>query len=153
MIEAVIYLSVLAVLLGAGYMAMYRCIDRSVALRRNADALTSALEAGERWRADVRAANGPIGDEKPSGLVKIPTSRGEISYQFEDNTVMRRMSSNSWVPLLSGVKTSQMQADQRQQISAWRWEFEMLPTRKDTVDTNRFHPLFTFIAVPNVNTK
>jgi type II secretory pathway pseudopilin PulG len=149
-IETVVYISVLFVLLGAAYMAMYRCIDRSVALRRNANALTSALEAGERWRADVRAATGSVQTDKD--LLRIPTSRGEIAYRFEDHSVMRRISSNSWVELLPGIKTSDMQPDRRQQVTAWRWDFELLPTRKDTADTNRFHPLFTFLAVPNTNT-
>jgi hypothetical protein len=148
----VIYLSALFVLLGAGYMAMYRCIDRSVALRRNAEGLTSALRAGEHWRADVRSATGPIRSENESGLLHIPTSRGEILYRFETNSMMRRVSSNSWVQMMGGVKNSEMHADARAQVSAWRWEFELLPVRKDTVDTNRFHPLFTFIAVPPVNT-
>jgi type II secretory pathway pseudopilin PulG len=150
-IEAIVYISVLLVLLGAAYMAMYRCIDRSVALRRNAGALTSALEAGERWRADVRSARGPVQIDKD--LLRIPTSRGEIAYRFEDHSVLRRISSNSWVSLLDGVKTSDMQSDQRQEVTAWRWDFELLPVRKDTADTNRFHPLFTFLAVPNTTTQ
>jgi hypothetical protein len=149
-IETVIYISVLFVLLGAAYMAMYRCFDRSVALRRNANALTSALEAGERWRADVRAATGPVQNDRD--LLRIPTGRGEIAYRFEDHSVLRRISSNNWVALLDGVKTSDMESDRRQQITAWRWDFELLPVRKDTADTNRFHPLFTFLAVPNTNT-
>ena len=58
LIEAMVYVGALFVLLGAGYAAVYRCIDRSVALRRNAEDITSALQTGERWRADVRLATG-----------------------------------------------------------------------------------------------
>ena len=36
MIEALVYIAVVFVLLGAGYAAMYRCVDNSIALRRNA---------------------------------------------------------------------------------------------------------------------
>ena len=80
LIETVVYLSALFVLLGAGYMAMYRCIDRSVALRRNAEGLTSALRAGEHWRADVRSATGPIRSENESGLLfPVPSWGGGLS--------------------------------------------------------------------------
>jgi hypothetical protein len=151
LLEAVIYISVLFILLGAAYMAMYRCIDRSVALRRNGDALASAMEAGERWRADVRAATGPI--QNDNDLLRIPTQRGEVAYRFEDRSILRRISSNSWAEIVTGVKSSGMQTDHRQQVTAWRWDFELLPVRKDTADTNRFHPLFTFIAVPNASTE
>jgi hypothetical protein len=149
-IETAVYMSVLFVLLGAGYLAMDRCIDRSLALRRNADALTSALQAGEHWRTDVRAATGPIQNERGQSLVHIPSDRGEILYLFATNAVLRRSASNSWVRLLSNVKSSVMQRDAREQVTAWRWELELLTVKKDTSNTNRIQPLFTFIAVPNV---
>ncbi len=149
-IETGIYLTVLLVLLGVGYSAMYRCIDRSVALRRNADALTSALQAGEHWRADVRVANAPIKSESRE-ILRIPTARGEIIYRFETNAVLRRAPSNSWVRVLADVKNSQMQPDPREHVTAWRWEIELLPVKKDTANTNRLHPLFTFVAVPTAN--
>jgi len=149
-IETMVYLSVLFTLLGVAYVAMYRCIDRSVALRRNADALTSAVQAGEHWRADVRAANAPIQNERQE-VIHIPTARGEILYRFETNAVLRRAPSNAWVRVLANVKSSAMQPDARQRLTAWRWELELLPVKKDTSNTNRIHPLFTFIAVPDAN--
>src|ERR1019366_10279726 len=51
LIEALVYIGVVAALLGVAYAAAYRSIDRSIALRRSADDITSALHAGERWRA------------------------------------------------------------------------------------------------------
>ena len=60
LIEALVYIAVVVTLLGVAYAAMYRCVDRSFALRRNADDITSALHAGERWRADVRAATSRV---------------------------------------------------------------------------------------------
>ena len=149
-IETMVYLSVLFTLLGVAYVAMYRCIDRSVALRRNADALTSAVQAGEHWRADVRAANAPIQNERQE-VIHVPTALGEILYRFETNAVLRRAPSNAWVRVLANVKSSAMQPDARQRLTAWRWELELLPVKKDTSNTNRIHPLFTFIAVPDAN--
>src|SRR5439155_11435731 len=60
LIEALVYIGVSFLLLGIGFAAMYRCIDNSVGLRRSADDITSALHAGERWRADVRATVRPV---------------------------------------------------------------------------------------------
>src|SRR5438105_12099409 len=60
LVEALVYIGLSFLLLGVGFAAMYRCIDNSVGLRRSSDDITSALHAGERWRADVRAAVRPI---------------------------------------------------------------------------------------------
>jgi hypothetical protein len=60
LIEALVYFAVIVALLGTGYAAMYRCIDSSIALRRNAEDIANALHAGERWRADERAARQPV---------------------------------------------------------------------------------------------
>src|SRR5260370_40422825 len=83
MIECLVYIGVVFALLGAGYAAMYRCIDNSVALRRSADDITRSLRAGERWRADVRFAHGPSRLEKSGAeqLLQIPTERGDIAYR------------------------------------------------------------------------
>src|ERR1041384_5004380 len=56
MVEALVYIGVVFVVLGVGYAALYRCIDNSAVMRRTANDITKAMHAGERWRADVRAA-------------------------------------------------------------------------------------------------
>src|SRR2546421_12898184 len=56
LMEALAYITVLLVLMGVGFAALYRCIDSSIALRRSAGDLTAAIHAGERWRADIRSA-------------------------------------------------------------------------------------------------
>jgi hypothetical protein len=147
-LETGVYIFVLLILMGVAYAAMYRCIDRSVALHKNADALISALRAGEHWRADVRAATGAIRTQEDSPQLLIPTGHGEILYRFETNAILRRAGSNSWYTLLPNVRSSQMQSDARQHTAAWRWELELLPVKKDGSNTNRIRPLFTFIAVP-----
>src|SRR5690242_3428068 len=88
-LETGVYIFVLLILMGVAYMAMYRCIDRSLALHKNADALISALRAGEHWRADVRAATGAIRTEVEPAQLQIPTGHGEIAYRFETNTILR----------------------------------------------------------------
>ena len=148
MIECMVYIGVLLVLLAVSYVALYRCIDRSVALKRNASDITTALHAGERWRADIRNVNGAARVDPATDTLRLPTPRGEILYRFESNAVLRRIGSNGWIHLLENVKSSSMQPDPRQIVTAWKWELELQHYKKDTSNTNRVRPLFTFVAVP-----
>lgn len=148
--EALVYIVVSSILIGVGYSAMYQCIENSIALRRSADDITNALRAGERWRADVRAAKGQIQflSEEAGQILVLPGERGEVSYQFSTNAVLRRVGSGPWASTLASVKSSSMEADVRQTVSAWRWEVELQPRFKKQ---GRLRPLFTFIAVPERN--
>jgi len=150
MIEALVYIGLVMVILGAGYVAMYRCIDNSVALRRSADDISRALQAGERWRADVRAVQGVVRLEDTSAepTLYLPSARGEVAYRFASNAVLRRMGDGNWVRLLANVKTSAMSGDARKNVAAWQWELELQPQFKGTVKPGRLRPLFTFLAVP-----
>ena len=149
-IEALVYIGLLVALLAVGYSAVYRSIDRSLALRRNADDITAALHAGERWRADIRSATvSPQPTASAPGLkLEFTTPRGQIAYRFETNGIFRRSGSNQWVCLLSNVKWSAMKVDRRKTMAAYRWDFELLPYQKNNSNTNRVHPIFTFLAVP-----
>jgi hypothetical protein len=44
---------------------------------------------------------------------------------------------------LSNVKSSKMQSELRENVTAWRWELELKTVKK----TARVRPLFTFEAV------
>jgi len=148
MIECLVYIGALFVLLGAGYAALYRCIDSSVALRRNADDITAALHAGERWRADVRSMTGKLQFETTPDeqILRLPKPESEIAYRFSSNAVFRRLGAGPWVRLLSNVQSSAMESEARQNVTVCRWELEVQPGQKSRV--SRLRPLFTFIAVP-----
>jgi hypothetical protein len=150
MIEALVYIAVIGALLGAGYAAMYRCIDSSLALRRNADDIANALHAGERWRADVRAAASQIRveDTDAGQLLYLESARGPAIYRFSTNAICRRLGEGPWVRLLPNVKSSSMAADRREHVTAWRWELELAPRTQGSVKPGRVRPLFTFVAVP-----
>ena len=150
LIEALVYIAVIFVVLGAGYEALYRCMDSSITLRRNADDIASALHAGERWRADVRLASRQIRVEQtPSEqIVHLEGPRGEVAYRFATNAVLRRVGDAPGVRLLPSVKSSVMEADPRRQVTAWRWELELKPRQQANMKPGRVRPLFTFIAVP-----
>jgi hypothetical protein len=150
LIEALVYIGVIVALLGAGYAAMYRCIDRSLALRRNADDIANALHAGERWRADVRSARSEVRLEETTDgqLLHLEGGKAPVAYLFSTNTLSRRLGAGPWVRLLPNVKASTMKSDPREHVTAWRWELELAPRTQGSVKPGRVRPLFTFTAVP-----
>jgi hypothetical protein len=148
--EALVYFSVVVVILGCGYAALYHLIDHSMVMRRSADDVSKALHAGERWRADLRASRNQLWSEDSGGgrVLWLSGGRADVAYQFATNSVLRRHGKGPWVPVLTQVKSSSMQAEQRQNVTAWRWELELEPRKKGSVRPGRILPLFTFIAVP-----
>ena len=93
------------------------------------------MHAGERWRADVRAATGKITVQTNATgeVVQIPEGARVVSYRFEAGKISRQFSASAKaLLLLSNVKTSQMEMDDRGGVRAWRWELEMAPARKET---------------------
>ncbi len=148
LIETLVYMSMLILVIALGYAAMYKSMDASTGLRRNAADITQALDAGERWREDVRNAAKPLRVEKISNdetLLHIPQANAEVVYRFASNNVSRRVGNAEWAPALEHVSNSTFAPDPRQQVTAWKWEIEMQPYRKSLT---RLAPLFTFLAVP-----
>ena len=147
LIECLVYMSVLTIVLGIGSAAFYRCWDDNKAITRNGNDIVRTLKAGEIWRDDMRAATGPIqiATTNSEQIMRIPRGNGELIYSFADGEVRKQMDRNSaWQIVLAKVKSSQMQIDKREQVTAWRWEVELEATRKNT----HTHPLFTFEVVP-----
>jgi len=150
MVEALVYIGVVFVVLGVGYAALYRCIDNSMVMRRTANDITKTMHAGERWRADVRAAGASVSTEMVDGesTLRLRGGRDEVVYAFHEGTVRRRAGSGPWVTVLDRVNASSMQADTRGSVRAWRWELELQPQTKAAIKAGRVRPLFSFIAVP-----
>lgn len=147
LVEMLVHMSVLIVLIGVGYTALYRCLDNSNALRRSADDIANALHAGEDWRMDVRAAGGKVEVETTpdAQILHLPGARGDVAYRFSDHAISRRLGSNEWSPLLANVQASTFMADARTNATAWRWELELQPRARKFGSVK---PLFTFLAVP-----
>jgi Tfp pilus assembly protein FimT len=145
LMECLVYLSVFTILLGIGSAAFYFCWDHSRALIFATDDIAAALHTGERWRADVRAATGKISVETTAAgeVVRIPEMKNEVVYRFETGEVRREISAvNLSQVLLPKVKSSQMETETRGGVTAWRWELELTPRRKEA-----YLPLrFTFAA-------
>jgi type II secretory pathway pseudopilin PulG len=152
LIECLVYVALFAVFIVLVIGAFFRARDGASVLRRNADDITRALHAGERWREDVRTATAPprlVTDGEQSWLA-LPRGTNTTVYTHFRNTVWRQEHTNqTWQPALARVKSSTMTADTRQHASAWRWEVEL--QLKD--EKRQAKPLFTFLAAAPKETK
>ena len=145
--ECLAYIAVLGILIAIGGSTVAKAWDKSRALSRNSQDIERAINAGERWRADIRAATGPVELASASNnrTLRIPTQTGRIEYEFTGTNVCRRANEQAgWVTVLPTVKDSQMQRGTDPGVSSWQWELELQPSQK----TVRIRPLFTFTAVP-----
>lgn len=141
MIEALVYIAVLGVVLIIAAAVFDKGMRESSGLQRNIADIERALNAGERWRADVRLATGPIRAENDS--ITIPQKSGAIVYTKKTNRVHRTAANKSEVFLVE-VKDSKMIEERRGDVIGWRWELELEHRRKEA----RVRPLFTFMAAP-----
>lgn len=143
LLECLVYIGAISVVFGMGLMACFRCLENTNSVRRNSDDITQALQTGEIWRADIRAATQPIRFDAGEQTLHIPRHDTEVTYKFADNQILRRSSTNAiWFVALSHVAQSQMTSDVRSHVTAWRWELELRPRREPAP----IRPLFTFTA-------
>jgi hypothetical protein len=151
LIEYLIYIGVLAVVMGLAFSAFYRCLDNSRNLARQAEDVLRVLNTGELWRKDVREAVDPprLISEGDLTALEIPKRGHLVVYLFDDGSIWRKDGAAAPRDILGRVKNSRMIEDRRERITSWRWEIE-LATKKKAV---RLRPLFTFQAVPVVQTR
>lgn len=145
LVECIVYMAVFLILSGVATGAFYLSWDHSKALVSASDDIGTALQAGERWRADVRAASGTIRIQKtPAGeIVTIPEGEKEIVYRFNGREMRRQAGSSGFSALLlPRIASSEMTSNQRGDVQAWRWELEVKQQRKET----HLPLLFTFEA-------
>ncbi len=147
LIECLVYCSVLMILAATGIVLLGKMMGFHRDLERNANDITRSLNAGERWRADVRQATGPIRSfvEGESVLFEIPQETDSVLYQFDQHHLWRHTSSESpsWLAL-KDVSGCQFVLDSRSHTEAWRLEVHL----KTKLKTVRVEPKFSFLAVP-----
>ena len=152
LIECLAYLGLFALLIVLVMTTFFRARDGSDSLRRNADDITRALHAGERWREDVRTTTAApsLVTENGQTWLALPRGTNTTVYTHFGSTVWRQVHTNQpWQPVLLRVQASHMEADARQHVTAWRWELEL--QLKDA--QKRTKPSFTFLAVAPKETK
>ena len=146
LIDCLAYIALLALILTMAFAAFYRANDYSRDLSRNAADIARTLQAGERWRADVRSSTQPprletIGNES---LLRLASGAGEVTYAFRGGGIFRQALPNTnWVELLPRAASSRMFEERRQHVGVWRWEVELPGKQK----VSRVRPLFSFQAV------
>ncbi|MBI1840001.1 MAG: hypothetical protein HYR88_04005 [Verrucomicrobia bacterium] len=149
LLELMVYIAVLMVILSLSYAALYRTTDTTKHLGRNAQDISRALRAGERWREDIRSATAAIEFDPGAAQVsiKIPRKDGVVRYTFRDGACWREASGRSDPErLLDRVRNSQFLAETRSLLACWRWELELEPSLAKA----HMKPLFTFIALAGV---
>jgi hypothetical protein len=140
LIECLIYIVMLAVVLGIAYEAFYAILEHTSRLQRGAADINRAVVAGELWRADIRRASGLPKIGAAGGEITMLQKGKEVAYTFHSNTVYRKEGTLQ-TPFLLQVQSSRMVVDDG---GSCRWEVELDPGRKP----GKIKPLFTFQAVP-----
>jgi type II secretory pathway component PulJ len=142
LLEMMVFLALMAVILGLAFSAYYRCADNSKRLHENAADILATVQAGERWRDDIRLARETAVEQDG---VKLIQSEDTVEYHFAQESIWRHSAQTGrTICLLSKVKTSAMRPEARRQVSAWRWEVELQSRKAPPY----LRPLFTFEAVP-----
>ncbi len=141
LIECLVYIAVFSVVLGGAMAAFYYSWDHTRATIFTVDEISSTLRVGEVWRADVRAATEKIILEANinNEIVKFSENGKEIIYRWTDGELRREIpAQNISRVLLPKVKMSAMTAEIRNGVTAWRWELEAIPRRKEAQLPLRF---------------
>lgn len=146
LVESLVYIAVFAVITGFAFVTLHRFYGQSHALRRNAESIAMALRAGERWRADVRLATGPVIAEEEAGRISIPRNDGTVAYYLEEGRLWRKAPEKPREPILDHVESVQLTRDQRDRVTAMHLDLE-LKRRAEKVNVE---PLFRFTAVPGM---
>ncbi len=141
LLETLVFMALSVVILGIASAAYWRCVDNSKQLHRNAEDILAAVDAGERWRSDIRLAERVVAE---TNLATLTQAGDTVEYRFEHEAIWRHSSrAKQTIRLLASVKSSSMQSEARAQIHAWRWEIELQSRKKPPY----LRPLFTFEAV------
>ena len=114
LLECLVYVAMLMVIMALLSTVYYHADWNHRNLNRNAADIVRALQAGERWREDVRLASGPI-QPGPGGAgqeLSIPHTNGLVRYAFRDGAVWRQAGQPArWQEALAGVSNSRMEKE------------------------------------------
>ena len=143
LVELMFYMALMLVVLALALSAYWRCADNSKRLQSNAADILATVQAGERWRDDIRLARDTSIN---ADGVKITQPEDTVEYRFAEQAIWRHSAQTGrTIRLLTKVKTSAMGREARKQVNAWRWEVELESHKAPPY----LRPLFTFEAVPN----
>jgi hypothetical protein len=147
LVECLLYIALFLVVTTVAAVAYYHVEVETRALDRNSDDIVRAMKAGEQWRAEIRTAISPPLME--NGTLKLATKAGDVVYTTTNGVIWRQAGRTRSLPWLERVKSSTMEIDARQNITAWRWELELETKRAQA----SVRPLFTFMSAPSSEVK
>ena len=102
LVETLTYVAVLAVVIFVGGRTVGSGSRQASVMRFQAEDMSAALHAGERWRSDVRAATSApkLGDGP--GTIQMQTSEGLVNYSFDGQRLLRRVGNTKPRELIRG---------------------------------------------------
>lgn len=147
LLHCLVYIALLGFLGNLSYQCYYRCLTSSKYLERNARDISRTLHAGEIWREDIRmaVASPRIHTLENQTVLVIPHKSITLWYWLEGTAIWK--SRNEGVTkerFLELVQESDMQAEDRNGLTAWKWEVVLAQSQKVV----RLPGIFTFYAVP-----
>jgi hypothetical protein len=149
LIELLVYIGVLLTVSAISFSAVMRLWTATGSLSAATDENGAALRAAEQWRADIRAASGPVVLSEKGTRCVIPTPHGPITWTHSLDALWRQVDSqpgNLWVPR---VAICSFEPDPRTHTTPIRCD--LLLTPRSTKATQA--PTFTFLAIPPSSTQ
>jgi len=140
-IEVMVYTIVVAVVFSMGLHSYVKSQQFSGALTLAARQTMMIIQAGERWRNDIRlAVEDPVVED---GVFCIVQPSNVVKYRFYGGCVERFLEGElDWCVILYNVAASEMSRQDRNHTTCWIWELEVEKNREQK------HPAFyTFMAV------
>lgn len=146
LIQCLVFIAAWFVIANFAFKALFTLVQGTNRLRATGQDIVSAMNIGEQWRADIRAATGPIETKLDQAGLRLEIPHGDlriIYFQDEHKLIRRHADGTQTVTLLRDVANCSYVREQRGPVTAWRWELEMIPNDH----RSKTKPLFTFLAV------
>ena len=152
LVEVIMYVVISVAVFFMSYQTVGIGSRRVSVMRFQAQDLSTALHAGERWRSDIRSViaaprllTRDLRAGRKAHVLELVTVDGLVSYGYDGQRLLRRVGNGQPQELIHGqIESSRMIRDQRGRVTAWRWELEL----KRRNPRSQMRPLLTFLAVP-----
>lgn len=145
LIECLAYISTLLVISGVAFNCLGRLWAVTGRLAGVTDDLRDSTRSGEQWRADVRAAHGPIRIEEGGLACVIETTNGPVIWFHSAGSLWRRSGDLDPSCWLRRVDTCQFTPDPRTHVAALQLNVQLRSRSRQS----RQPAAFTFLAVPS----
>lgn len=152
LIQGLVYMVILAAISFVAFNAFFGLNAGVKRVQLVADDIMATMAVGEQWRDDIRNAGGTITTTKNANSVQliIPQSGDKsVRYKFDDDRLVRTDADGRPTSILSDVAATRFVADEREHVTAWRWELTLSPNGPNA----QIKPLFTFMAVPTTDSQ